>query len=287
MNSNDIYNQFRGYSDEEFLEILCRAETEPVINDVFMPGFPSKEFQRGTVGSSGAETLRNEGWQFTRLIKHYATRLNRSIDESTKILDFGIGWGRMIRFFFHEIPSESIFGIDVDPKMISICNETLHTGNYSITTPRPPTDFSDNSFDIIFAYSVFSHLHYDVAEDWIIEFSRILKKGGVLITTTEGLHFLDNCENLKRNPDEQISVWHKQIANCFDSIEEVREKYKHGEFIYAPTGGGETRDKSFYGEAVIPEAYIKEVFGKHLLLRDFFEDLDRCSQAVFVMQKEH
>jgi ubiquinone/menaquinone biosynthesis C-methylase UbiE len=236
MSSNDIYNQFHGYSDEEFLEILCRAETEPVINNVLMPGFPSEEFQIATIGDSGAKTLRKEGWRFTRLIKDYTTLFNKSIDENTKILDFGVGWGRIIRSFFHRIPSDNIFGIDVDPKMISICNETLHAGNYSVTTSHPPTNFSDNSFDIIFAYSVFSHLRYDVAEEWIIEFKRILKEGGVLVATTQGLHFLDYCENLKRNPDEQISGWQKAIANCFDTIEETREKYKRGVYLRADRG---------------------------------------------------
>ena len=284
MSINEIYEYYSEYSDESFLEILCRSETEPVINGIHMPGFPSVDFQVHSVGSAGSATLRNEGQAFYKVVKDSSNSFGSSVS-GAKILDFGCGWGRMIRFFFKDTESKNIYGVDVDPKMISICKETLHYGNYSVVNPHPPTDFPDMTFDIIFAYSVFSHLRDDVAEKWIIEFSRILKNDGILVATTEGLLFLNKCEYLHLNPDKQDHAWHRIIANCFSSVEETRNKYLNGEFIYAATGGGETRDSSFYGEAVVPKAYIENNWGKYLRFRDFFEDQRKFSQSVFIMQK--
>jgi len=63
-----------------------------------------------------------------------------------------------------------LLGIDVDPVMINLCNETLGRGRYKIAPPQPPAEFiNDNSLDIIFAYSVFSHLSEETAENWIKE----------------------------------------------------------------------------------------------------------------------
>ena len=284
---NIFFETMKNCTDEEFLELLCRAEQEPIINGVKMPGFPDPEFQKNTVGSSGSATLRGEGRIFYKLVKEYAANLGHTIRPDTRILDFGCGWGRMIRFYFKDIKSENIFGIDVWPDMVTICKSTLHYGNFFTVTPvpSPKTHFSDNSFDIIFAYSVFSHLRHDAAEKWINEFSRILKLGGILVATTQGEGFLDYCKQYKDDPGQITSSWHRTIAKCFDPIEEYRIRYRNGEFLYAATGGGATMDASFYGEAVIPKENIERHFGKYLNFTDFFYDTNRLPQACFVMQK--
>ena len=284
---NTFFETMKNCTDEEFLELLCRAEKESIINGVEMPGFPDPEFQKQTVGSSGGDTLRNEGWVFYKLVKEYAAKLGCTVGPDTRILDFGCGWGRMIRFYFKDIKSENIFGIDVDQDMVAICQNTLHYGNFFTVTPvpSPKTHFSDSSFDIIFAYSVFSHLRYDAAEKWINEFSRILKLGGILVATTQGEGFLDYCKQLKDNPEQITLGWHSLIADSFNPVEEYRTRYRNGEFLYAATGGGPARDSSFYGEAIVPKEYIETHFGKYLNFIDFFYDTNRLSQACFVMQK--
>ena len=84
--------------------------------------------------------------------------------------------GEELYAFFKDVRDENLLGIDVDPAMINICNETLGRGIYKTANPQPPVEFiSDNSLDIIFAYSVFSHLSEETAEHWIKEFSRILR----------------------------------------------------------------------------------------------------------------
>jgi len=282
---NLFYETMKNYSDEEFLEFLCSAEHKSVINEIEIPGFPNQEIQLLSVGSSGGESLRNEGWSFYKLVKYYVTKLKGAINPEMKILDFGCGWGRMIRFYFKDIYKENIYGIDVDPDMINICNETLLYGNYIKCNPHPPTSFESGTFDFIFAYSVFSHLRDDAALSWIQEFSRILKPRGVLVATTQGEGFLDYCKQLQESPSMQLTGWHEMIANCFEPIEETLSKYRAGEFIYAPTGGGEIRDSSFYGEAMVPKRHIENIFGKFLAFRDYFYDISRMPQAVFVMQK--
>jgi len=60
----------------------------------------------------------------------------------------------------------------------------------------PPVEFPAGFFDIIYAYSVFSHLNEDTHLKWIEEFSRILKAGGLLLVTTQARRFIDFCESL-------------------------------------------------------------------------------------------
>jgi len=286
MHDNDkFYEYMKSKTDEQFLDLLCQAENTSVIDGFKMPVFPDESLQKQFVGSSGGTSLKNEGWLFYKLVKEYCHRFNVPINSTTKILDFGCGWGRMIRFYFKDMPSRNIYGVDVDPEIIQICKDTLNYGNYSTCDPLPPTTFADDSFDIIFSYSVFSHLREDVANKWIQEFSRILKPNGILVATTQGEGFLDFCKSLNENPEQKTTGWHEALANCFLPIEESRQRYSKGEFLYAPTGGGGVRESSFYGEAIIPQSYIKETWGKLLKFLEYFYDTNRLPQAVFVLQK--
>jgi ubiquinone/menaquinone biosynthesis C-methylase UbiE len=284
--NNEIFKKFNTVSNEEWLELLIRAGDEPCIDGVEMPGFPPLDFQKNSVGSRGPGDLKYEPLYFTNHVRKCAEQFGISINAETRLLDFGTGWGRMIRFFFKDILSENIFGIDTWDLMIDYCMKLLHAGNYSVNAPLPPTDFSDNSFDIIMSYSVFSHLRSDAAEKWIKEFSRLLKPGGILIATTEGLRFLNLIQEIKENPEkEEEHPWYKSLAKHFSlSIEEYRRIHAQGEFIYVPSGGGDALDSSFYGDAIVPEKYIRDVFGEYLKLVDF-EDREKMGQAIFVMKK--
>ena len=68
-----------------------------------------------------------------------------------------------------DVQQENLFGFDVDPKVIAMCRETVPYGNYSVVQPSPPTNAADNSFDVIYAYSVFSHLSEEVQSHWVEE----------------------------------------------------------------------------------------------------------------------
>jgi SAM-dependent methyltransferase len=61
-----------------------------------------------------------------------------------------------------------------------------------------PTSFDDDTFDVVFAYSVFSHLSEDLYARWLAEFSRILKPGGLVIATTWGRNYIEHLESMRR-----------------------------------------------------------------------------------------
>jgi SAM-dependent methyltransferase len=60
----------------------------------------------------------------------------------------------------------------------------------SVNALEPPTSFDNESFDAIYAFSVFTHMPGDVQKRWLEEFLRILKPGGLLIFSTHGSCYL-------------------------------------------------------------------------------------------------
>jgi SAM-dependent methyltransferase len=270
------------FTDQQWLEVLIKSLEKPTMGGIALPGTPPDQVQRDSVGSAGEQALR-EAFSFYREIKKYGSDLGKALTPDSRVLDFGCGWGRIIRFFLKDVKANNLHGVDVNPQMIDFCRELFQYGNFSICSPLPPTEIPDESFDIIYAYSVFSHLAEPVHIRWVEEFSRILKPGGILIATTQARHFIELCRSLHGRTHK--SGWHNSLSKAFLDTEAALADYDNGKFLFCATGGGPSLPNSFYGEALIPREYVEREWTKYLILRDFVDDQNRQPQAVIVMQK--
>ena len=101
------------------------------------------------------------------------------------ILDFGCGCGRIIRYW-HNITDAEIWGTDYNPKLISWCKKNITFAQFCINNLEPPMNFSDNTFDFIYARSILTHLNEELQEQWLFEIRRILKPRGIFLFTVMG-----------------------------------------------------------------------------------------------------
>jgi phytanoyl-CoA hydroxylase len=169
--------------------------------------------------------------------------------------------------------------------MIGFCRVSGLPAQFAVVPSSGPTPFESNSFDLIYAYSVFSHLSESTHLDWIREFRRILRPGGVVVLTTQARRFITWTESLRARQQEDLSSWERALRAAFPDTQGARQDYDAGRFVFAPTGGGEHRPSSFYGEAAVPEAWLREHWGQQdFSLLTFFDDLNRCSEPCAVMQ---
>jgi len=105
-------------------------------------------------------------------------------DSHLRILDWGVGCGRVARYFA-DMENVEISGADIDEDNIGWCKENLR-GDYRLVPLAPPTSFSDNTFDVIYSCSVLSHLTEEMADLWLKELVRILKPNGLALLSYNG-----------------------------------------------------------------------------------------------------
>ena len=101
-------------------------------------------------------------------------------------LDFGVGCGRLARWW-GTLGAGALSGTDIDPVTSRWCVEHLGSPRFSVNPHWPPAAFRANSFGLIIAISVFTHLPEDMEMAWIAELARIAEPGAVLALTSHGV----------------------------------------------------------------------------------------------------
>ncbi len=151
-----------------------------------MQGLPSNEriHRVSSVNSSQVPFLNSGKSAFERL-KRLAWGLGVDFDSSElKILDWGVGCGRVIRHFSN-LCDRKVWGVDIDASNVQWCNENLKNVN-SVANLNPPTSFDSDFFDVIYSCSVLSHLDEKSIDAWLGELARILSPNGVGLFSFNG-----------------------------------------------------------------------------------------------------
>lgn len=115
--------------------------------------------------------------------------INHNLNSFENILDFGCGAARVLRNF--DFNKHNLHGCDLHIHAINWCKEALPIGNFQHGFTKPKTTYKDDSFEYIYAISVLTHLDYDMQILWLLEWSRILKKGGLVFATFNGDDFVN------------------------------------------------------------------------------------------------
>ncbi|MBS1966927.1 MAG: class I SAM-dependent methyltransferase [Chloroflexi bacterium SZAS-1] len=106
-----------------------------------------------------------------------------SLPADARVMDFGCGAGRMARWLVEKVPDGEIWGTDISAPHITWCQQNLTPPiHFVTTTTMPHLPFEDNSFDFIYAGSVFSHLD-DLADAWLLELRRIARPSSRIFIT--------------------------------------------------------------------------------------------------------
>jgi SAM-dependent methyltransferase len=121
---------------------------------------------------------------FVRLMESNYARHARKPLQGETILDFGVGYGRMLRLLYYFTNPENIYGLDTLPSALDLLAGDGVLGNFRLSDPIPdslPTD--GRRFDLAYAFSVFTHLSPVSAEPCLAAVRDAMNPGGLFMPT--------------------------------------------------------------------------------------------------------
>lgn len=250
-----------------------------------LPDFPPEELQRNTTGLSSEAALR-QAHAFYSDVVNAAAKAGFDLGPNTRALDFGFGWGRISRVFMERLRLANIHGLDVDSSFTDITRALFNSTNFNTCSAFPPTALAAGEFDLVYAYSVFSHLSESACQAWMQEFARVLRPGGLVAFTTRHESFFDYCQWASTQPDD--GSYTAALGKLFSDLGPARQAYRDGQLVFASSSGvdgGGPRNSSFYGETWIPEAYARTKFGGSFEFVAGYFDASKYDQACFVLKR--
>jgi SAM-dependent methyltransferase len=154
---------------------------------------------------------------FVQSAKDEVKRLSEiaGLTEGSQILDIGSGQGRLAIGLRAAMPDIRYVGIDIDRRSVSWCQRNIaaFNGNFRFMhidvanarynpsgtpfTAPIQLPLADRAFDVIFLYSVFTHMLAPDVERYLSEIARLLAPGGKALFT---VYAEDDCEDEAENP---------------------------------------------------------------------------------------
>jgi SAM-dependent methyltransferase len=106
------------------------------------------------------------------------------------ILDFGCGCGRVLRHWKSRAAQFQLYGVDYNPELVMWCRNVVPYAQVDQNSLEPPLSYPADMFDLVYAFSTFTHWDVALQMAWMREFRRILRPGGYLFFTTHGDYYL-------------------------------------------------------------------------------------------------
>lgn len=120
------------------------------------------------------------------------------IERMRALLDFGCGCGRVIRHW-HRLPDTEVHGTDYNRDLIAWCRDHLTFARFGTNQLHPPLDYSGATFDLVYAFSVFTHLTEEMQRPWLDELMRVIRPGGHLLFSTHGDFYIPSLRPEERD----------------------------------------------------------------------------------------
>jgi SAM-dependent methyltransferase len=210
---------------------------------------PPPELMRRVAGPVGPGFFKADGLRcFTDFVDTVGRY--RPLGSFRRMLDWGCGCGRISVFFLLAGGAPELHGCDIDAAAVTWCREHLEGGTFRVVDPYPPTPYESGFFDLVVAYSVFTHLRREDQRLWLKEMRRLIAPGGFLLASIHG-RFAASFRFRPPSPRTLIDRLRFMASGFFDSGE----------------------DPALRG--IAPEAYYRGVYqSRGYTLREWSEDFE-------------
>ena len=204
------------------------------------------------------------GYMVARGVQDALRLAGRPLETFASVLDFGCGCGRVLRWFQDLAPAARLHGADVSARAVEWNRVHMPFARFDGNGPEPPLPHPPESFDLVLAISVVTHLAEELHLRWLAELRRVLRPGGVALVSVHGDDVsLRRLRGRDRAAYERTGHFYKKVRWW---------RGLHG----LP---------AFYQDAFHSRAYVERVWTRELALRAYVRHGPLFSQDLVVLEK--
>ena len=200
----------------------------------------SDQVQDNWTGCHGEALL----WQSVAFVKSlvsgYAAVTGKKIQEAV-VLDYGCGWGRIVRLLYKFLPLHNIYAVDPWDESIELCRLHNLKGQLAVSDWVPKSLPFDRQFDLVFAFSVFTHLSEKTCRIVLSTLRRHIAPNGLLLITIR--------------PKE---YWHHHDGGVLASS--MINRHDETGYAFTPHNRAPIDGDITYGDTSVSLAYIESNF---------------------------
>lgn len=189
-NNGDFYSILRELPVSLFGQILVQPNVECPELRKFLPKLVDTDIQKLYNGRANLDLLPSSVSFIESICNAYTSTYLKAFPVGGKVLDYGFGWGRLLRMCCWLTNPGDIYGVDPQQKSIDICKSCNVQGTLELCDEVPASlPFENNFFDLIFSFSVFTHLSFPAADAILKTLRRYISDNGMLVITIRPIEF--------------------------------------------------------------------------------------------------
>jgi SAM-dependent methyltransferase len=228
----DVVLHLRQVGLDDFGQILIGMPDKkyPKVSGL-LPKMASEQVQRDWTGNHGLELLKQTNTFVRFLATAYITQTNSSLD-NIQVLDFGCGYGRLIRSMYYYVSPDNIFGVDPWDRSVSECVNNGISSNIFLSGYLPKDlPINNRRFELIYAFSVFTHLSSLAAKQALNTLRNYISPNGVLVITIRPVEYWAGNPKVPSETKERMEMAHRSVGFAFSphNIKPIEGDVTYGE----------------------------------------------------------
>jgi len=256
------------------LEVLSNAKPLGYLNihpwkniAKFLPEMPPDKDQLQWNGAYGIRLIQ-QSLAAVKTIKNKYEKITGNSLLNSNVLDFGCGWGRLIRLFYKYTPYNKIYGVDPWDKSLERCLTYNLKCNFAQTNwVTDNLHFNNTEFDLVYAFSVFTHLSLESTNAALSEIRKRISNNGILAITIR--------------PEEYWRL-HKEHHDKNIDLHGILSEFRTMGFAFVPHPEKVKQGSFNYGDTSISLDYINVNWKEWKIVDIDFNIVDPLQLFVFL-----
>lgn len=180
-----------------------------------LPAMADETTQRNWTGNCGLPLLKQTA-VFVRTMSYSYSRLTGRALDSATVLDYGCGYGRIARLMYYFTDEHCVHGVDPWDESIRLCRECGLTTNFEVSDYLPvKLPVGEARFDLIYAFSVFTHLSQRATLTALNALRRYIKPQGILVITVRPIEYWGHDPHTDDAERSALKRLHNEVGFAF------------------------------------------------------------------------